>query len=171
VRRALLALAVSLAAGLVEAGPEKVAFPRDYQSLFIFDMANNAAAKTIRIMYVNPQTFKFRQPGKPLPDGTILIAEERPAKLDASGTPLTDRKGRFVPTAQVLSVWVQEKRAGWGAEYPPEQRTGEWEFAEFLPDGSRKADAKLAECRACHRKQAAQDYTFRFYKFMQELRD
>ena len=98
-RRPLLVLVLSLAAGLVEAGPERVNLPRDYQSLFIFDTANNAAAKTIRIMYVNPETFKFRQPGKPLPDGTILVAEERPAKLDADGKPLTDRKGRYVPAA------------------------------------------------------------------------
>jgi hypothetical protein len=172
VRRAISVLAVGLVTGLVEAGPEKVAFPVDYQSrFFIYDTANDAPANTIRILYVNPQTFKFREPGKPLPNGTILVAEERPAKLDASGAPLTDREGRFVPTERVVSVWVQEKRTGWGAEYAPHERTGEWEFAHFLPDGSRKADAKIAECRTCHRKQATQDYTFRAYRFIQDLRD
>jgi hypothetical protein len=171
-RRAILVLAVALAAGLVEAGPEKVAFPRDYQTrLFIFDTANDPATKTIRIMYVTGDTIRRRQPGKPLAYGTVLVVEHRPARLDDSGTPLKDREGRFVPTDQVVSVWVQEKRQGWGAEYPPAERTGEWEFADFLPDGSPKAGAKLAECRACHRKRAAQDYTFRFYKFLQDLRD
>jgi Cytochrome P460 len=60
---------------------------------------------------------------------------------------------------------------GLGAAYPPSERTGEWELAEFRPDGAPRADAKLAECRTCHRKQAAQDYAFRFYKFLQELKD
>jgi hypothetical protein len=163
---------MALAAGLVEAGPEKVEFPKDYQSTFlIFGTANDEAARTIRILYLTGNAIRLREPGKPLPYGTILVAEERPARLDAGGVPLKDAKGRFFPTEQVVSVWVQEKRKGWGAEYPPAQRTGEWEFASFLPDGSRKADAKIAECRACHRKQATKDYTFRAYQFIQDLRD
>jgi hypothetical protein len=172
VRAAGLVLAVALAAGLVEAGPEKVAFPRDYQSrFFAFGTANDEAAGTVRILYLTYDAIRLRETGKPLPYGTILVAEERRARLDAAGVPVTDAKGRFLPTEQVVSVWVQEKRKGWGAEYPPAQRTGEWEFAHFLPDGSRKADAKIAECRACHKKQATKDYTFRAYQFIQDLRD
>jgi hypothetical protein len=172
VRAAGLVLAVALAAGLVEAGPEKVAFPKDYQSRFVaFDTANDAAARTVRILYLTGNAIRFREPGKPLPYGTILVAEERLAQLDAGGVPLQDAKGRFFPTDRVVSVWIQEKQKGWGAEYPPAQRTGEWEFAAFLPDGSPKADAKIAECRACHRKQAKKDYTFRAYQWIQDLRD
>ena len=169
-RRAILVVAVALAAGLVEAGPEKVAFP-DYRKLFVFGTVNNESARTIRIMYLTYDAIRLRQRGKPLPYGTILVAEDRAARLDASGVPLKDGEGRFVPTDRVVSVWVQEKRQGWGAEYPPAQRAGEWEFASFLPDGSRQADAKIAECRTCHKKQATQDYTFRAYTFIQELRD
>jgi Cytochrome P460 len=171
-RGLLVVVAASLVAVLVEAGPEKVAFPKDYQTrFFIFGRADNPATRMVRVMYVNPETFKFGERLKPMPYGTVLVAEDRLAKLDASGELMKDAKGRLVITNEVVSVLVQEKQKDWGTEYRPAQRTGEWEFAEFLPDGSRKADAKLAECRACHKRQAAQDYTFRFFKFMRELKD
>jgi hypothetical protein len=172
VRPAALVVAVALAAGLAEAGSGQVVFPKDYQNrFFAFDSVDDAAARTVRILYLTGNAIRFREPGKPLPYGTILVSEERLAQLDAAGVPLRDARGRFLATDRVVSVWVQEKRKGWGAEYPPAQRTGEWEFAAFLPDGSPKADAKIAECRACHRKQARKDYTFRAYQWIQDLRD
>jgi hypothetical protein len=113
VRRAILVLAVALVAGLVEAGPEKVAFP-DYQRFFIFGTVNNESARTIRIMYLSYDAIRLRERGKPLPYGTILVAEDRAGRLDASGVPLKDAEGRFVPTDKIVSVWVQEKQKGWG---------------------------------------------------------
>ena len=53
-----------------------------------------------------------------------------------------------------------EKRTGWGAEYPPEQRNGEWEFQALNADASVKRNESLGRCFACHNSQAGQDFVF-----------
>lgn len=55
---------------------------------------------------------------------------------------------------------VMEKRTGWGADYPPEKRTGEWEFQAFNADRSVNRSENLDRCFACHRPQAARDFVF-----------
>ena len=53
-----------------------------------------------------------------------------------------------------------EKRAGWGAEYAPEVRNGNWEYAAFMPDGSpnAQANANTQPCFACHKPHEKQDF-------------
>ena len=53
-----------------------------------------------------------------------------------------------------------EKRTGWGTEYPPEKRTGEWEFQAFNADKSVNHNENLDRCLACHKGQAQQDFVF-----------
>ncbi len=166
-RTVLLVVAASLVVVLAEAGSEKVAYPKDYRSKYVlFATKDNPPFKTVRFMYVNPEALKAAKPGQPLPDGTVLVAEDRNAKLNAKGEPVKGADGRFVVTEKIFSVLVQEKRKGWGTEYPADTRNGEWEYAFFQADGSRKADAKIADCMACHKGQAAEDYTFRFFKYV-----
>jgi signal transduction histidine kinase len=50
---------------------------------------------------------------------------------------------------------VMEKRSGWGAEYPPEKRTGEWEFQAFNADRTVNRAENLDRCFSCHKAQAA----------------
>ncbi len=92
----------------------------------------------------------------------ITIVKYR-AKLDAQGIPLTHDNGRFVK-GDLAGFSVMEKRSGWGTEYPPDIRNGEWEFQEFTADGKPNDKVNLLTCMQCHRSQANRDFLFTFNK-------
>jgi len=161
---AALAGAFTLAAaGWALAGPEKVAFPKDYTSSdkFVrYEVLDIAERKQVRYYFVNREAVAEARSVADLPDGTILVREDHAALLDASSEPEKGVDGRFVAADEVLGVVVMRKGAGWGAAYPEDKRNGDWEYAVFLPDGSRKPDVPYARCFECHKPQAAQDFTF-----------
>jgi hypothetical protein len=92
--------------------------------------------------------------------------EDRKVKLDEQGRPVRGADGRFVPTDEVLNIFVQQKGGGWGEAYPAEKRNGDWEYAWFNPDGTRRANAKFDGCFACHMPRAARDFNFTFSKWV-----
>ncbi|MGH6896175.1 MAG: cytochrome P460 family protein [Geminicoccaceae bacterium] len=160
----VLVLALS---GRAFAGPEKVAYPEGYRTGFVrYITIDRPDRGIVRWFYVNPEALAAARPDEPLPDGTVLIMEDHVARLDANERPVIDAQGRFISTDEVTNVFVMEKQPGWGAEYPPDVRNGEWEYAWFLPDGARKADAKFEGCFSCHMNRAERDFTFTFYKYV-----
>lgn len=58
------------------------------------------------------------------------------------------------------------KEAGWGEVHPPEKRNGDWEYAWFNPDGSRRANASMDGCFRCHTGRGDRDFTFTFFKWV-----
>jgi hypothetical protein len=97
--------------------------------------------------------------------------EDHPAMLDDQGAPVTTSDGNFVPKAEVTNIFVQEKQEGWGADYAPDVRNGEWEYAWFIADGSPKPDAKFDNCFACHKKEVeAQDFNFTLSPFITAIK-
>jgi hypothetical protein len=79
--------------------------------------------------------------GKAIPGGTVItLVDYRDEKLF-----------RYV---------VTEKRTGWGADYPPEKRNGEWEYQAFSADKSVNANEDLDRCFSCHKSKAANDFVF-----------
>jgi hypothetical protein len=171
-RRVLFAAAMlPLLAGIALAGPEKIDFPADYRTRFkLYNEIERPDRKPpqVRFMYVNPEAAAAAQAGRPVPDGTILIMEDRRVRMDATGQPERGPDGRFIATDEVANVFVQQKRAGWGAEYPPERRNGDWEYAWFNADGSRKADAKFDGCFSCHLNRPDRDFNFTFSKWVSD---
>ncbi len=157
---ALGALALGAAIQAASAGPEKVRIPMDYASTYVkiatIDRYDN---KTIRAVYMNPEAWAAAKPGEPLPDGTTLILEGRPAKLGADGQPTLDADGRFIPGDTIVTLTSQQKRSGWGTEYPDNIRNGEWEYAVFQPNGTLNAGANVQPCMQCHKPRVADDYT------------
>jgi plastocyanin len=95
--------------------------------------------------------------GKPIPSGTVLTLVQYKARVDGTGSPVKDASGRF-QKGDLLAYTVMEKRAGWGAEYPPEMRNGEWEYQVFNAEGKVNDKANLKSCFACHKPHAGQDY-------------
>lgn len=163
---ALSAGAIGITASAM-AGPEKIAYPESYRTEFVrYITIDRPDRKIVRWFYVNPEALDAAQPGEDLPDGTVLIMEDHQARLDAREEPVVDAQGRFISTDEVTNVFVMEKQPGWGAEYPPEMRNGEWEYAWFLPDGARKADATFDGCFSCHMNRAGRDFTFTFAKYV-----
>ncbi len=72
----------------------------------------------------------------------------------------------MVASDKVLTVFVQQKGRGWGESYPPEKRNGDWEYATFNADGTRRENAKYDACFSCHMPRAARDFTFTFVKWV-----
>jgi Cytochrome P460 len=99
--------------------------------------------------------------GQPAPSGTVITLVEYTAKLDDHGNPLRDASGRLI-TGEISRYIVMEKRTGWGAEYPPEIRNGEWEFQAFNADRSVNQNENLNRCFSCHKSRERQDFVLTF---------
>ncbi len=145
------------------AGPEQVDLPEDYSDRFVrYTTIDKPDRQIVRFMYVDPVAATTATPDAPLPYGTVLVMEDHRAALEGE-TPTLDAAGRLVPTDEVTNIFVMEKQPGFGAGYDAALRNGEWEYAWFLADGSRKPDASFTGCFECHKAQAEEDYTFSFY--------
>ena len=76
----------SIAAGIAFAGPERVKYPEKFQSDFVkFNSVDRPDLKAVRLVFINKAADTAAKPGQPLPEGTILIVEQRKAKLDEKG--------------------------------------------------------------------------------------
>jgi hypothetical protein len=148
----------------VRAGADKVAFPANYAQGTLYTTVDRADNKQYRELYVNlPAAISAAKKGEPLPSGTVLTLVQYAAKLDAAGTPEKDANGRFIK-GNLLGYTVMEKRTGWGAEYPDDQRNGEWEYQAFKADKTPNPRANLANCFKCHKPLDKQDYVFTYDK-------
>ncbi|MCM0019811.1 MAG: cytochrome P460 family protein, partial [Tagaea sp.] len=124
----------------------------------------------IRLMYANPEAIAAARQGQPVPRGTILVMEDRAAELGADGQPVLDSRGRMKASSRILNVFVMEKREGWGAEYPPERRNGEWEYATYTPEVVKRPGVNTQGCFQCHtaRRGQGRDYTFTFMQWVDD---
>jgi plastocyanin len=141
------------------AGPEKITFPAGWETWERYGVVSRYDTKQYRELFARPEVVKAVRDGKPISDGAVLVMAIYAAQLDANKNPVKDANGRFVK-AKPIGVTVMEKRAGWGVEYPPEMRNGNWEYASFLPDGkpNAKANSNIKNCFMCHKPHEKQDY-------------
>ena len=170
----LLAGILATAATPIAAGSENVAYPEGYATSFVRYATVDRPDRdppTVRFLYVNREALAAAQAGEPLPSGTVLVMEDHPAQLNDQGQPATYPNGRFVPSTEVTNIFVQEKREGWGAEYPAEVRNGEWEYGRFMPDGSVPPDASFDGCFECHKGVETQDFNFTLSPFVSEIKN
>jgi len=140
------------------AGPEKVTFPAGYTEGHLYAKVDRPDNKTVRDVYANAAAVREGQAGRPLPSGSVLSMEVYQANVDPKGALVRGPDGRFVK-GNLVGVFVMEKRAGWGAEYPESLRNGEWEFARFAGDGQRQ-NVDTKPCFECHKPESAKDYVF-----------
>jgi plastocyanin len=168
IRHAVLASAACAAAlgATALAGPDKIAFPKEYETWERYAVVDRYDNKQYRELYAKPEVVRAVRAGKPIPDGTVLAMAIYAAELDAQGNPVKDEKGRFRKGKQT-GVSVMEKRAGWGSEYAPEVRNGNWEYGVFMPDGSpnAQANANTRPCFACHKPHEKQDFVISLARF------
>ncbi len=130
---------------------DRVGFPFGYRDTFkLFYVFDNYQNRQIRAVYGNSiaasvspgQTFNF-------PYGSILLFESYTVQEDATGEPLLDRNGRFIPNV-FNTIFVMRKERGFGADYK-ELRNGEWEYVAYRPDGTfATAPSGTGACAQCH---------------------
>jgi hypothetical protein len=159
---------LATAAGYALAGPDRVAFPQGYASSWVkYTVVERPDRKLVRNMYVNPDAHAKAKAGEPIPDGTVLVMEDRQVELDASGNPELGPDGRFISTGEVTGIFVMEKRRGWGETIPPDKRNGDWDYSAFAPDGTVRPNLNTDGCFACHLSRGGErDFTFTYAKVL-----
>ncbi len=150
----------ALGVGTAWAGADLVELPKDYRTSFQrYATIDRANPKQIAEAWANEKALAAEASGAPLPDGSVLIMEVWQAKLDPQEKPILDAAGRRIKD-KLLFVAVMEKRKGWGAEYPPEVRNGEWEYAAFDPATGNRRQQDYKPCFECHKPKAESDFLF-----------
>jgi len=138
---------------------DRVGFPKDYQAAFRrLRSSENGDAKTVIAVYGNVAA-AARQDGN-YPYGSVIVMETWSTRQDAAKKVLLDEAGHFRKD-HVTGLHVMRKERGFGEAYR-ENRTGEWEYVEYRPDGSYiTPPAASAKCSSCHLKAgAAKDFVF-----------
>lgn len=130
---------------------DRVGFPKDYRDTFaVLRRENRAKKQQVVTSYGNPLAASVeRKEQLPYPYGSIFVLETAEAAKDAAGQPLLDEKG-FYQRGPVTGLHVMRREKGFGEAYGP-NRTGEWEYVEYKPDGSYiTAPQNSAACATCH---------------------
>jgi plastocyanin len=144
------------------AGPDKIAFPANWQNFVLYNIVDRYDNKQYRELYASTkEAVEAAKAGKSLPQGTVLVLAQYKAQVDAQGNPVKDAKGRFVK-GDPIALTVMEKGAGWGAEYPAEWRNGEWEYAAFSLDGKLNTQANYKGCFECHKPHEKVDFVISY---------
>jgi hypothetical protein len=136
----ILMLSLSLV-GQAGAGGELVKFPEKYAEGLLYATVNRGNIK--EEIFTSRAAIDAMKRGEPIPSGTVItLVDYRDGKLF-----------RYV---------VMEKRTGWGAQYPPQKRNGEWEYQAFKADKSVNDKEDLNRCFFCHKKEERQDFVYTF---------
>ena len=161
----VLAVGAALATGGAQAGPEKVAYPSNYLKGERYATLDRPDIKQYRELYTQAEVIEAVRKGQPIPSGAVLTLVQWSVETDAQGNPIKGPDGRFVKK-DIVGTAVMEKRAGWGTEYPPEYRNGDWEYAAFTADGrpNPKANANVKACFECHKPHEKQDFVMSLAK-------
>src|SRR3954453_3677254 len=138
---ALALTAAAVVAWQAQAGRELVAFPENFADGVHYATVTRGDIK--EDIFPSRNAIDAAKAGKKLPSGTVItLVDYRDGKLF-----------RYV---------VMEERTGWGAEYPPEQRNGEWEFQAFNADKSVNQNEVGGRCSAYHKAKEQQDFVHTF---------
>lgn len=157
-------IAVAAATLIAHAGTEKVEFPSGFETTFTrYEVVDRIDRKKTRFMYMNAEAWEAAVAGAPLPYGSVVVMEDHKIRMIDDETPVVDSQGRLISMDGTTNVFVMEKRAGWGQDYPDDVRNGEWEYAWFAPDGTR-SDKPMTACFECHKTRSAEDFTFTTFK-------
>jgi len=132
-------LAVGGLAGEVRAGGELVRFPENFAEGVHYTTVHRGNIK--EEILTSRAAINAVKNGQPLPSGTVIT--------------LVDYRG-----GELFRYVVMEKRAGWGTQYPPEIRNGEWEYQAFDADKSVNKQETLTRCFSCHKSRQRDDFVF-----------
>jgi len=162
-----LALGLIVIPLYVQAGgnPEHVKFPQDYEKNFKQYATMNRANQTqVAKLYANEIAVNsFTKDSKSGP-GSVVVMEIYNTKKDADGKPVVGKDGLF-EIDSLAAVGVMQNRVDWDVSFSKEDRTGNWGYAVFNPDGSAKSND--LNCVQCHTPLKAQDHMFTYQKLVE----
>ena len=143
-RSALIAL-ISTALGVFSwhayAESNRVTFPKDIEQLIHYTTVKRG--EVTERMLTTPEAIDAIKKGLQIPTGThFVLADYRDGK--------------------VYRYFVMEKGEGWGADYPDDRRTGNWQFQWFNPDKTVNVAENTAQCQSCHQGRADNEFLYTF---------
>jgi hypothetical protein len=145
---------------------DRVGYPKGYREEFVrVRISDRPDSKTTAVIYANKSGATVR-PGAsgPYPYGSILVNETWSTVKDAAGNPVLDEAGHY-KLAELMRVHVMRKEQGFGEAYL-ENRSGEWEYVSFGPDGHYLTPAaKSGACAQCHHLHATESRDWVFGKY------
>ena len=136
---------------------DRVGFPTRYADTFqILRTVNKAKDLKVVTVYGNERAASVTNIAQlPYPFGSIIVMETASAITNAEGKPLLDERGNL-RKSNVSGLHVMRREKNFGEAYAM-NRTAEWEYVEYRPDGSHLTAPKAsATCAACHVKAGAQ---------------
>lgn len=131
------------------ADQDRVGLPADYArrfgTFYVFDRSDN---RQVRHVYGNTEALAAR-PGQRFPYGSVLVMETWRTKVGPDNQPEPDAGGRY-QKEELTGVFVMRKERGFGEKYGAD-RTGEWEYVAYRPDGQfQTVPARSQACAQCH---------------------
>ncbi len=153
--------AVDLSDGPAPAA-DRVGFPRDYREKFqVLRVVNKRDQKQVVTVYGNhPAASVSKSEQLPYPYGSVIVMETSEAARDKDDSLMQDEKGNLKP-GKAVGLHVMRREKGFGEAYEV-NRSGEWEYVEYKPDGSYiTPPQKSATCSSCHVKAGtAKDFVY-----------
>lgn len=144
--------------------PEYVKFPQGYEKAFTqYGTMNRANQTQVAKLYANEAAISSYKQGQKSSSGAVVVMEIYNPKKDADGKPVPGKDGLF-EIDSLAAVAVMENRDNWDAAFPKENRTGNWGFAVYNPDGTPKSND--LNCVQCHTPLQSQDYLFTYQKLV-----
>jgi hypothetical protein len=128
---------------------DHVGFPVGYRERFAPFFENERASnRDVHVAYINAVGASARA-DRPFPYGTVIALDIYPALLTTDGQIARDSGGHFL-RGDLAMIFVMRKERGLGAKYGVD-RTGEWEYADYKPDGTYDVAPQLTQtCAECH---------------------
>lgn len=155
--KTLIVIAVLARSAGAVAGGDKIAFPENWAKGTMYSQVDRHDIKQYRELWASPGVVEAVRRGLPVPDNAVLTLAAYKAQTDAAGNPAKGANGRFVK-GDLVAINVMEKRKGWGTEYAPDIRNGEWEYQSFMPDKKVNDKANLRACFQCHKPHEKLDF-------------
>ncbi|MGM0878529.1 MAG: cytochrome P460 family protein [Bacillota bacterium] len=123
------------------ANRDLVKFPENYDEGELFTTVTRG--DTFEELYTSREAIEAVQDGQPIPSGTVVTL-------------------KIFKDEELYRYFVMEKRDGWGAQYPPEMRNGEWEYNAFTADRAVAYEEDIGRCFTCHANQERDEYMNKF---------
>lgn len=149
----------ALGESLADLDGSRVAFPSNFDNRLVkYHTIDFPDRNQVRHYWVLPSAAEAAKAGRPLPSGTVILAEVYNARLGPDGKPMTGTDGHFEAGDLALFTAMQ-KIAGAGAQVPEIYGNENWRYAVFEANRTRE-EINEAKCLACHKPESENDYVF-----------
>jgi hypothetical protein len=134
-------LAATLLNGPASAEENRVTFPANLEKLVHYTTVKRG--NVTEHLLTSQAALDAVKKGQAVPNGThVVLVDYRDAK--------------------VFRYFVMEKREGWGNDYEPARRTGDWQFQHFKADKTVNMSETTARCQSCHQGREDRQHLFTF---------